>query len=102
MSAAWKWWTSNSWKRLKTADREMRDVLYPYIAPDGHPDLCVSKGTMSLIAAAPNLMCAAKAAHATMLDLLNGSALTYECDRASVEEAAAKLEDAISAAMVAP
>lgn len=57
----WKWWTSNSWKRLG-ADLEhgrTKFVLEPYVCRDGHPDLIVSKEDMALIAAAPDFYHAA-------------------------------------------
>jgi len=50
----WKWWTSNSWRRLKRDDLGItQNVLEPYVARDGHPDLTVNEADMALIAAAP-------------------------------------------------
>jgi hypothetical protein len=52
----WKWWTSCSWKRLKTTDRNETVVLEPYASrSDNHPDCMVSDADMALIAAAPEL-----------------------------------------------
>lgn len=51
----WKWWTSNSWRRLKHADL-MLPVMEPFVASDGHPDCCVSSENMAIIAAAPDLV----------------------------------------------
>ena len=52
----WKWWTSCSWKRLKTDDRNETVVLEPYASrSDNHPDCMVSEADMALIAAAPEL-----------------------------------------------
>jgi hypothetical protein len=50
----WKWWTSNSWNRLKRDDRGItQNVLEPFVARDGHPDCSVSEADMALIATAP-------------------------------------------------
>lgn len=47
----WEWWTSNSWRRLKTNDD--KNVAEPYLAvSDRHPDLMISEADMSFIAAA--------------------------------------------------
>lgn len=55
----WKWWTSNSWRRLKRDDRGItQNVLEPYVCRDGHPDLSISDADMRLIAAAPELFAA--------------------------------------------
>jgi hypothetical protein len=56
----WKWWTSNSWRRLTAHDvagRYERDgnVLCPIKCRDGHPDVIISEADMALIAAAPDL-----------------------------------------------
>lgn len=60
----WVWWTSNSWRRLKH-DRAglTMNVLEPYVCSDGHPDVTVSEENMALIAAAPDLLEAAKLAY---------------------------------------
>jgi hypothetical protein len=52
----WKWWTSNSWKRLKRADHPSEPVLTPYTCKDGQPDVEISYDNMTLIAAAPDLL----------------------------------------------
>jgi hypothetical protein len=55
----WRWWTSNSWRRLtsEARDRNRPDggVLCPITLRDGHPDCAVSEADMALIAAAPDL-----------------------------------------------
>ncbi len=57
----WRWWTSNSWRRLKHDDRGItQNVLEPYVCRDGHPDLSVSAADMALIAAAPELLALVK------------------------------------------
>lgn len=58
----WEWWTSNSWRRLRSNPANGRDlgVVTPFVAPDGHPDLEVSAADMALIAAAPDLLALAK------------------------------------------
>lgn len=59
--APWIWWTSNSWKRLKHDESGRTiNVLEPYAARDGHPDLNVNQADMALIAAAPDLLALAK------------------------------------------
>lgn len=51
----WKWWTSNSWKRLKRDDFGILEpVIEPYVCPDGHPDCTVAQGDMLFIEAAPD------------------------------------------------
>lgn len=58
----WEWWTSNSWRRLRSNPSNGRDVgvCVPFVAGDGHPDLEVSSADMALIAAAPDLLALAK------------------------------------------
>lgn len=60
----WKWWTSNSWRRLTCDDRQWPNqeggVLCPIVCRDGHPDVSVSEEDMGLIAAAPDLLAALK------------------------------------------
>ena len=58
----WKWWTSNSWRRLTAHNKRGGDyeregnVLCPYKSrTDGHPDCDISDADMHLIAAAPEL-----------------------------------------------
>ena len=55
----WRWWTSNSWRRLSSDHRNHPQdggVLCPTVSrSDGHPDLIVSDADMALIAAAPDL-----------------------------------------------
>jgi hypothetical protein len=65
----WKWWTSNSWRRLTAHNgpggqyiRE-GDVLCPIIASDGHPDCIVTEANMALMGAGPEMHAALKRAH---------------------------------------
>lgn len=59
----WEWWTSNSWRRLRSNPSNGRDVgvCVPFVARDGHPDLEVSAADMALIAAAPGMLDALRA-----------------------------------------
>lgn len=53
----WKWWTSNSFRRLSGPDGKDGGVLCPTVSrSDGHPDLIVSKADMALIESAPDLL----------------------------------------------
>lgn len=53
----WKWWTSNSFRRLSGPDGKDGGVLCPTVSRnDGHPDLIVSKADMALIESAPDLL----------------------------------------------
>lgn len=49
----WKWWTSCSWRRLKS-DRAgvSLSVAEPFVASDGHPDLDIKEADQAFIAAA--------------------------------------------------
>lgn len=52
----WIWWTSNSFRRLGTPDRD-GCVLYGYVQrSDGHPDVQVSEADAALIAAMRNAL----------------------------------------------
>lgn len=54
----WHWWTSCSWRRLKSdlGGGNTANVLEPTKHPyDGHPDIIVSEADMALIAAAPEM-----------------------------------------------
>lgn len=67
----WKWWTSNSWRRLKRdACGVTQSVLEPYVCKDGHPDCSVSDADMDLMAAAPELYEAALNAEQTIADFI--------------------------------
>lgn len=47
-----KWWTSNSWRRLRRDDRGIaQSIAEPYVARDGHPDLDIKQADMDFIAA---------------------------------------------------
>ena len=50
----WEWWTSCSWRRLSQVGGKEGGVMYPYVASDGHPDICISEADMALIAALVN------------------------------------------------
>ena len=53
----WKWWTSNSFRRLSGPDGKDGAVLCPTVSrSDGNPDLIVSKHDMALIESAPDLL----------------------------------------------
>lgn len=54
----WKWWTSNSFRRLSSeVDRKDGGVICPIVSRSGgHPDLTVKREDMALIAAAPELL----------------------------------------------
>jgi hypothetical protein len=54
----WVWHTSNSWKRLvhERMNGDMRQVLYPYVRSDGHPDVNVSDADMRVIAVSPEML----------------------------------------------
>lgn len=68
----WHWWTSNSWRRLRSdvGHGETVSVIEPTKHPrDGHPDLIISEGNARLIAAAPSMFEALKAARETLLTI---------------------------------
>ena len=56
----WGWWTSNSWRRLRSEQGHGKtvSVIEPYVCKDGHPDCMVSDADMALIAAAPGVLAA--------------------------------------------
>lgn len=69
----WKWWTSNSWRRLRSCRRDSHpSVAEPIVARDGHPDMIISDADQAFIAAArtavPALLDALEAAEAEILD----------------------------------
>jgi hypothetical protein len=76
----WKWWTSNSWRRLTAHDSAGRykqegDVLCPVrSASDGHPDLSISPENMAAIEALPELYTALFAAGAALRSYQYGNA----------------------------
>lgn len=62
----WNWWTSCSWKRLRSDLGGGKDVsvIEPFVSrSDGHPDLMVSEADMRLIAAGPEMFEALAAVH---------------------------------------
>ncbi|WP_440863831.1 hypothetical protein [Symbiopectobacterium purcellii] len=53
----WKWWMSNSFRRLSGPDGKDGGVICPTVSrSDGHPDLIVRKADMALIESAPDLL----------------------------------------------
>jgi hypothetical protein len=49
----WRWWTSNSWRRLTADGGQEGGVLCPYVSrSDGHPDISVTDEDMAHIEAA--------------------------------------------------
>ena len=51
----WRWWISNSWRRLKRDDMGIsQPVAEPYVCRDGHPDISISEADMELIATLRN------------------------------------------------
>lgn len=64
----WRWWTSNSWRRLtehnKRTGEHCQDgnVLCPTKASDGHPDIIALPENMAAIEAVPELYSALMAA----------------------------------------
>lgn len=89
----WKWWTSNSWRRLKRDDRGIsQNVLEPYIcSSDGHPDVLISDSDMRLIAAAPDLAEACQEAWHALMWIIN-----YDSDDKCLARAIAKIETAVN------
>lgn len=52
----WKWWTSNSWRRLRGGERDEHHVAEPCIQrPDNHPDILISQADQDFIAASRSL-----------------------------------------------
>jgi hypothetical protein len=53
----WKWWTSNSWRRLmRDYHGTTQGVAMPFVASDGHPDLDIGQADMALIVALRNAL----------------------------------------------
>lgn len=72
----WKWWTSNSWKRLMSEhDGQTTSVIVPYVCRDGHPDLEISNANMPLIEAAPDLYEACREARQLLANKREGTSL---------------------------
>lgn len=72
----WKWWTSCSWRRLRSdvdGGRKTLDVLMPVASSaDGHPDIIVSEADMHLIVTAPVMYEALKEAERYIKDIRRG------------------------------
>lgn len=51
----WKWWTSNSFKRLSSPKGD-GDVMFAYSSNDGVSSISVTDSDMRLIAAAPEML----------------------------------------------
>jgi hypothetical protein len=82
----WKWWTSNSWRRLRSdvGRGQTIDVLHPWICKDGQPDIIVSEADMALIEAAPDMLKALltqEAADSGMFDADETMALTERAEK---------------------
>lgn len=98
----WKWWTSNSWRRLYSErGRGSDSVLMPCVHADGQPDIDVSEADMALIEAAPDLLEALKN---TMMVLTQLEALymttpyskAFAMWRSAIEPVIAKVERAVT------
>jgi len=82
----WKWWTSNSWRRLARDDSRgghFAWVLEPIRQNDGHPDCLVSEADMGLIAAAPDLL----AALIGVVAVADRSTVEFDAARAAIAKA---------------
>lgn len=89
----WMWWTSCSWRRLGTTDRDAV-VICPTVHPyDQHPDCIVSEDDQRAIEAAhealPRLVEAVKLAKAA----LKKYADVYDGGAGGARDALAKLEE---------
>lgn len=66
----WKWWTSNSYRRL-TAEGKQDGGVLSAVSKSGHADVCVSEADAQLIAAAPDLLAALLVMTRAYVDLVN-------------------------------
>ena len=92
----WKWWTSNSWRRLRHDDRGRTvSVIEPTIQGDDHPDCIVSQDDMSLMDAAFEILPALiDAAERAEKNLQHAAIMHAERDMA-IESASRAREDAL-------
>ena len=80
----WKWWTSNSWNRLKRDDRGVtQNVAEPFVSrSDNHPGLSINEEDMAFIAHArediPALLSAIDAA-IERAEKAEGGAQLFQC-----------------------
>lgn len=86
----WKWWTSNSWNRLKRDDLGVtQNVAEPFVNQyDRHPDLSINKADMNFIAHArtdiPALLSALEAAQSANRPRDDYQVFCSDCGRAHV------------------
>jgi hypothetical protein len=72
----WRWFNGCSWWRLGNGLCDGGEVIRPTVARDGWPDLVVSDADKRLIAAAPELLEAAKTFIAWVDDVWGSAALS--------------------------
>lgn len=81
----WKWWTSNSWNRLKRDDGDVtQNVAEPFVSrSDSHPDISISEEDMAFISHArtdiPALLSALEA-EKKRADEAEQKRKCFECD----------------------
>lgn len=90
----WKWWTSNSFKRLSSADKDGGVICPTVQRSDGHPDLIVSKEDMALIEVAPDLLEVLQDALSAINDMANILNLNGLADEATVSTLTQVSDDA--------
>ena len=98
----WKWWDSNSFRRLSSANKDGGVICPTVQRSDGHPDLIVSKEDMALIESAPELLEALQlslAAMNEMGDILNFHDLADEKKVSELTPAFDKARAAINKAL---
>lgn len=104
----WKWWTSNSWKRLMGPDvsatglpmTRTPSVLEPYVSrADGHPDLHISFEDMEFITMARDALPILIDEVMRLRNVIKTGGALYRAERASMHipgghDEPVKLEDA--------
>ncbi len=92
----WKWWTSNSWRRLKRDDRGITTpVIEPFVARDGHPDVSVSDDDMAYIEAArPSTILSLLDEHDALRARVAELDAECQASMATIAEARTSVEDA--------
>ena len=91
----WKWWTSNSYRRLTALGQQDGGVLSA-VSVHGDADVRVSEADARLIAAAPVLLAAAKEVRSHMVG--RRPTRGYLLDNDESRAALARLVDAITEA----